>query len=348
MRLDLLTVELLREIARRHGFPTTGTKAVLIERLQGPTMPPTTLAAAWNLYTENRLDAFIKALGLDNSNANDKQAKCALLETVPGLTPNHALTAMMAHSQQGPRIELQLTKQSTTERADAFIARAKTHFQLVSASDNEAITLLVNAAQPPIAAFITENIQAGTTTKDEILRLVLGKFAPNSFQYYNQFSRFKLNPGQTAQEAGTELRRLYVHFLGYTKDQEVAHEDIIRRTVTARLLDALPLAAATTLRTELLREPAKTWDNILQLADHVLQVQPKSTATSTSATGRRERTLCKVHGLCTHTDAQCYSQKGGSQQANADQCFKCYQYGHAARDCPLATKKPGNAGTGSG
>jgi hypothetical protein len=348
MHLDLLTVELLHEITQRHGLPTTGTKAVLIERLQDLAMLPTTLAAAWNLYTESRLDAFIEALGLDSSTAPDKQAKCILLESVPGLTPNHALTAMMAHAQQGPRIELQLAKQSSTEQVDAFIACAKTPFQLVSASDNEAITLLVNAAQPPIAAFITENIQGGTTTKAKILRLVLGKFAPNTFQYYHQFSRFTLTPGQTAQEAGTELRRLYVHFLGYTKDQEAASEDVIRRTVTARLLEALPLAAATTLRTELLREPNKSWDATLQLADHVLQVNPKTSATPSSATGRKEKTLCKVHGLCAHTNAQCYLQKGGSQQVSADQCFKCYQFGHAARDCPLTTKKPGNASTGSG
>jgi hypothetical protein len=345
MQLDLLTVDLLREILRRHGLSTRGTKPELTHRLQTATMPPTTPAASWNLYTEQRLDAFIAALGLDTTGITTKQEKTILLEAVPGLTPNHALTAMMAPTSN--KVELQLTKQTATEKPEAFIARAKAHFQLVAPTDTEAVTLLVNAAQPPIAAFITETIHGGTTAKDEILKLVLSKFAPNVFQYYQQFTRFKLSAGQTAQEAGTELRRLFIGFLNMPAAQLTNNEEIIRKTVSARLLDALPLTAATTLRTELLRKPNTTWDELLELADHVLQVQPNTGNTS------KAKPHCKIHGYRGHTDAQCSQQqyqghgKDMSQHPGTPQCFKCYQYGHTARDCPAA-KKQGNATTGSG
>lgn len=343
MRLDLLTVDLLREILRRHGLSTRGTRTELVNRLHETTMPPTTPAAAWNLYTEQRLDAFIAALGLDTTGITTKQEKTVLLESVPGLTPNHALTAMMAPNTN--KVELQLAKQTTNEKPEAFIARAKAHFQLVAPTDTEAVTLLVNAAQPPIAAFITEAIHGGTTAKDEILKLVLSKFAPNVFQYYHQFTRFKLSAGQTAQEAGTELRRLFTGFLNIPATQLPDHEEVIRKTVSARLLDALPLTAATTLRTELLRKPNTTWDELLELADHVLQVHP-----NTGNTGR-DKPHCKVHGYRGHTDDQCSRQQSKGQNASQNtgtpQCFKCYQYGHTARDCP-AIKKQGNATTGSG
>lgn len=351
MRYDLLTVELLREIARRHGLPTAGTKPQLIDRLQRITMPPATTAATWLLYTEQRLDAFIAALGLDATGATTKQLKATLLETVPDLTPNHALTAMLAQPSQGAKVELQLTKQANTEKPEAFIARARTHFQLVSATDTEAITLLVNAASPPIAAFMTENIQAGVTTKEAIMKLVLDRFAPNPFQYHQQFRRYKLTPAQSAQEAGMELRRLYIGFLNISKADVPTYELVINKTVTAQLLDILPPSAAMALRTELLRQPDKTWDDIVQLADHVLQVAPKTTVNSgTAATGGRQFFNCKVHGRCGHTDAQCYQQKDASKQSRGtDQCYTCHQYGHMTRDCPLNNrKKPGNADTESG
>jgi hypothetical protein len=135
MQLDLLTDDLLREILRRHSLSTRGTKSELTHHLHTATMPPTTPAASWNLYTEQRLDAFIAALGLDTTGITTKQEKTVLLEAVPGLTPNHALTAMMAPASN--KVELQLTKQTATEKPEAFIARAKAHFQLVAPTDTE-------------------------------------------------------------------------------------------------------------------------------------------------------------------------------------------------------------------
>jgi hypothetical protein len=90
MQLDLLTVPTLKEIARRHGVPTQGTKADLIARLQVVTMP--TAAAVWLLYTEERLDQFIAALGLDATQAQDRQQKAAVLAAIPDLTPTNCPT----------------------------------------------------------------------------------------------------------------------------------------------------------------------------------------------------------------------------------------------------------------
>jgi hypothetical protein len=353
MQLDLLTVPILKEIARRHGLPTQGTKADLITRLQAVTMP--TAAAVWLLYTEERLDQFIAALGLDASQALDKQQKAATLAAIPDLTPTNALTAHLAH-QQGSKVDLQLAKQTATERPEAFIDRATIHFQLVGATDTEAVTLLVNAAQPNIASFLTQSIQAGTTTKAELLQLVLNRFAPNCYQYHHQFRSLKMAPGQTAQEAGNELRRLFLGFLGLNKDQQQTHEPVIRATVTAQLLDILPTPTAITIRTELLKEPGKPWEDILKLADQILQVSPKPHKPATFDVGQRtsrNQLHCSLHGYAGHADSNCNVQRLQREQAHklnqargptssfkGPTCFTCGKEGHVATNCPSTRPQP--------
>jgi hypothetical protein len=311
-----------------------------------------TATAVWLLYTEDRLDDFLAALGLDATTAQSKRDKADLLAAVPDLTPTGALTAHLAH-QQASRVELQLAKQGATERPEAFIQRAKTHFQLVRATDNEAVTLLVNAAQPNIASFLTQNIQAGTTARDDLLQLVLDRFAPNRYQYHQLFRAYKMSQAQTAQEAGNELRRLYQGFLSLPQDQLHLHEPVIRPTVTAQLLDILPPTTAAAIRTELLKQPDMLWDDILKLADQILQVspkhtQPRQTNQDAGTKAPRNQLHCSIHGYAGHSDATCKVQKYQREQgAKPNQqymhaaqgkvpiCFACGKEGHIAPNCPI-------------
>jgi hypothetical protein len=214
----------------------------------------------------------------------------------------------------------------------------------------------VNAAQPNIAAFLTQNIQAGVTTKAALLKLVLDRFAPNKYQYHQQFRGLKMLPGQTAQEAGNELRRLFLGFLGLPKDQQLTHEPVVRDTITAQLLDILPAAAATTIRTELLKQPEKPWEDILKLADQILQVSPKPHKPANFDVGpktSRNQLHCSIHGYAGHADSNCNVQRyqrehtnkpnqarGPTSSFKGPTCFTCGKEGHVATNCPTTRTQP--------
>jgi hypothetical protein len=322
-----------------------------------------TSADVWLLYTEEHLHKFITALGLDATQATTKEDKAELLATLPNITPNEALQALLAHQQaafqaaqaqhQPPttnEVKLQLTKQAANERPEDFIDRARTHFDLVEATDTQAITLLVNAALPPIAAFITQNYRTGTTTIEPMLQLISTRFAPNKYQYYDQFRRFRLTKGQSAQDAGNELRRLFLGFLNLPADQITTGEAVIKETVTAQLLDTLPPNTAATLRTELLRQPTMSWTDILKHADQLLQSTPHTT-TSDKAKSRNQL-YCSIHGYAGHANADCQAQLGhransskptpgtSNRPAQPPTCFSCGKEGHMATHCPTTRHTP--------
>ncbi|MCO5763457.1 MAG: hypothetical protein NHG36_18460, partial [Chromatiaceae bacterium] len=174
---------------------------------------------------------------------------------------------------------------------------------------------------------------------------------PNAYQYYDLFSSYKLVPGKTAQEAGTELRRLYILFLGYAPDKVRANEETITKTLTGRLLQVLPHNTAALLRADLLDNPNRTWEEILAKADRLLPIaanKPRQTTARQNTNNNNKH--CSIHGARGHSDAECRVQHGEQADRPHDtyknvKCLACYKYGHMARDCP--SKQKGNDNTGS-
>lgn len=348
MSYELLTVDILRAIARRYGISPVGTRPLLEARIRDFDMANNvTPAAIWDAFTEAKLTQFCEAMGVDITAAPNKAAKVAILATLPGVAPHVALQAIAAAPQRQPtRIELQLVKQGSNERPDAFLERARTHFQLVQADDAQAITLLINAAQPTMAAFVAQQFAAGINTMDAMFTALQTRFTPNRYQYYNLFHTYKMSKDQTAQEIGAELKRLYLGFLQLPAEVDLAdHDVIITPTLTARLIQVLPASTAATLRTETMKNQQMQWDEILLLADQLLQGATKEARNTDVQHNGRTRPYCSIHGHGSHTDAQCYQQRSDKQDSTT-QCFQCNQVGHAARNCPL--RKKGNANTGSG
>lgn len=385
MSYQLLTVPLLREIANRYGIPQTGLKADLIHRLQqfdlmseqdgqppvqvaqppihvaqpsagdpNVQQPPqhfNTPATTWMLYNEDRLTSFITALGLDLPAGANKQTKADILAAISGLTPQGCQTAWEHDTRRSkPKIELQLTKQTAQERADAFVARARTHFQLITATDREATTLLINAALPSIAAFVTENVTAGVQSIDALLGLVQQRFAPNRFQFYEEFCRYRIPPNQSAKEAGNELRRLYLGYLQLTETEQELHAKIIGLALSAQFLAILPRHVSNILRTELLRQPETTWDQLQQLADQVLQgAHFSSKSTDTNSRQSNQQAFCSYHGYTGHSDQQCrrhqHRQRRSQSHSTASNqsttgvtCFTCGEPGHITPNCPTSSQ----------
>ncbi|MCO5762072.1 MAG: SAP domain-containing protein, partial [Chromatiaceae bacterium] len=156
MLYDALTVDLLREIARRHGLATTGTKADLIDRLQAfefniatsadqttgsatssstsldddhddqqpsPAMaaqpPATTPAAIWNLYSDDQIQNMVRGQGFDMTNIVTKADMVAALALIPGLTPSNAIAAYNALPRDlQPKVTNTLDKQASNEPVD--------------------------------------------------------------------------------------------------------------------------------------------------------------------------------------------------------------------------------------
>jgi hypothetical protein len=310
-----------------------------------PALPPATPATVWALYSEERLQQFLEGLGLDFANANTKAAKVAMLAQIPGLTPSEALVAYQALPRPDqPKVELQLSKQASNETPERFLNRIRSYLQLVNATDTQAITIILNAAQPNVAEFVAEQFQAGTNTTAEMLTRLEERYTPNRYQYYDQFRQYKLTGTQSVREAGEELRRLYLGFQNLTATQAQPHEELITNAVVARLLEILPSSTATTMRQKLLDDEHMAWTDILQQADRLLP------STSKPAPSRRDKAFCKVHGYRGHTDAECQAQGNGPPQSKFGDrkppvCYSCYQVGHTARDCP--SHKKGNATTES-
>ncbi|MCO5762840.1 MAG: hypothetical protein NHG36_15220 [Chromatiaceae bacterium] len=380
-----LTVDILRAIARRYGLPTSGTRDDLIARLrafertqdsdhydsasQGSTHPSddedtagemtapppaTTPAAIWQLYNDAKIDQMILGQGFDTTNLTTKAQKIAVLAQIPGLTPPDAITAYNAlPKERPPKVDVSLEKQASNEPNDQFLSRARLHFKLVEHTNAQAQSVLNNAAQPQLRAAIEAQLLDGVDNIETLLKRLETKFTPNKFQYFDMFSSYKLPAGKTAQEAGTELRRLYILFLGYAPDKVRDNEETINQTLTGRLLQVLPRDTAALLRADLLDHPDKTWEEILAKADHLMPAAADKPRTPS----RRQITVdptkhCSVHGYKGHTDAECKVQHGdaaekqtpGKQHRNI-KCLACYRYGHAARDCPSNQK--GNDTTGS-
>jgi hypothetical protein len=318
----------------------------------------TTPAETWLRFTEERLDAFLMALGVNITGLQDTQAKAEALAALPGVTPSIAINALIAlpTPDNRPKVELHLTKQTSSEVSDAFLARARVHFNLVRATDQEAITLLINAAQPAIAAFITENYNAGITDKETMLKAVQDRFSPNRFQYHEMFRTYKPQASQSARDIGNELRRLYLGFLQFSEELATTHTIAITPALCAQLLQVLPTTTAALLRTEILRKPDMTWEQVLQLADQMRQIPPQSV--SAPAT-RPKAKHCKIHNWGAHDDRECLTQRySNSTWPNSDKrrwnkeernrseftCYVCGLNGHAARHCP---KQQENPNTGS-
>jgi hypothetical protein len=384
----LLTLKILQAVARRYGVDPSGVKDDLIERLQtfenmasqqqiadlqaqidtltqqlqqqaAPVappqpggMPPPTPAAIWLLYDQDRLRSFMGALGLQQQPDMTSQAMATALENVPGLTPQQAQATLDASATRlQADLKLQLNKQAASERVDSFLDRARTHFRLIQANDAQATTLLVNAALPHVAGFISANVAAGVTTIARHMQLITERFAPTRFQLYDQFTAYRLEPNQTAQQAGNELRRLYLGYLQLPEQDIAQHEPVIGLALTARLIDVLPRHAASQLRTELLRNPGTSWDQVQQIADQILQGSQTRPPVSTQ---RPEKHLCSVHGYCAHADADCrakrYHRQPSDQRQSTDQrrhqhfCFACGKPGHLAADCPAANQQGNGRG----
>lgn len=352
MSYPLLPLTLLREVARRYGLTSSGNRDAIIERLRAFDMAhQTTAADIWDVFTEQKLDEFCQALGINVDNAADKAAKTSLLATIPGLAPGVALAALNNRSQTPPprpamRIELQLVKQANNERADTFLERARTHFQLVKANDQEAISLLVNAAQPTIATFISQQFAAGITDIEHMLQAVQTRFTPNRYQYYRLYRTYKMHKGQSAQEVGADLKRLYLGFLQLAPTIDLTvHSIILTPTLTAQLLEVLPATTAAALRTELLKDPQISWEATLLLAEQQLQGSFKATSSGDYRAEDKPRLSCTIHGQCGHNDAQCNQQRRGATHASSIRCYQCHQTGHTSRDCPM--RNQGNENTGS-
>ncbi|MCO5760078.1 MAG: hypothetical protein NHG36_01020, partial [Chromatiaceae bacterium] len=306
-------------------------------------------------------DNMVKGQGFDMTNLLTKDDKMAALALIPGLTPSDAIAAYHAMPRDAqPKVTSALDKQTNTEPVDRFLARVRTHFELVPHTNDQAKNALLQAANEKLRDYIHAQFQDGVTNIDVLLQRIEDKYTPNAFQYYDLFSSYKMPSGYTAQEAGTELRRLYIQFLGYTPADVRTHEQVITKTLAGRLLQVLPPAVAALLRAELLEDPAKAWDAILTKAN---QLMPATTAKNKSPanTSNRATKYCSIHGYRGHTDVECYAQNGGypgnvqnkGQQSRDGKprdnsqvkCFTCYKYGHTARDCPAASK--GNENTGS-
>jgi hypothetical protein len=240
---------------------------------------------------------------------------------------------------------------------EAFLHRVKTHCGLVAANDQEAITMMINAAQPHIASFISNNYVLDVTTKDTIWELVKQRFAPTKFQYYEQFRNFKPQTSQSARDIGNELRRLYLGFLQLSADRVKICEDAIAPVLTAQLLEILPRQVAGVLRTKVLETPDITWEEILSTADNLRHlVVQKAPEQEKQKQLYRSMLTCKIHGQVGHDDAHCRLQnRTPSLQKSTNTfplprnipapfaCYECGQHGHKAADC----RNSKNANTGS-
>jgi hypothetical protein len=178
------------------------------------------------------------------------------------------------------------------------------------------------------------------------IQLIQDRFSPTRFQLYEQFATYRIEPNQTAHQAGNELRRLYLGYL-QLQDQDVTQfEPVIGPTLTARLIDALPRYVANHLRTELLRNPNTTWPQVQTLADQFLQGnQTKAPA----ATQHKEKQLCSIHGYCAHSDADCKTkqyrrQPIGDTRRYPTTCFGCGKPGHQVANCPHTTPQGNDRG----
>jgi hypothetical protein len=293
-------------------------------------------------YEELCLAAFLAALGIQQTPNMAKQDMVDTLAAIPGLTPVHAQTTLEAsNNRTHTKVEMHLVKQGATERVDAFLTRARTHFRLAQTTDIEATTLLINAALPPIAGYISENVAGGVTQVEEHLRLIQQRFAPTRFEMYDQFMRFRLGTNQTAHEAANELRRLYLGYLQMSDADQATQEPAIHLALIGRMIDILPQFAANQLRTEILRTPTTTWEQVTQLADQILQGARQRTS-------NKQRPYCSIHGYAGHTDTECKAQHHAKPNPlqprpnpNSGPCFTCGKLGHIATDCPTLTP-PGN------
>jgi hypothetical protein len=313
-----------------------------------PPPPPPTPAATWLLFEPVRLAHFLEALGMQRQEGMTAQAMADALAAVPGLTPHRAQATLdAANTRARPKVDMQLAKQTVTERVDAFIARAKTHFQLVRATDAEATTMLVNAALPPIAAYIAENVATGVATIEAHLRYIEQRFAPTRFQLYEQFTKYRMGPRQTAHEVGNDLRRLLLGYLQLPDADIPVQTPTINLMLIARLIDVLPRAAANQLRTELLRHPNTTWDMVQDMADQICQ---GTNSGPQSANAGQQQKHCSIHGYAGHSNADCRQQQHDKQQLpnpasqrRQPTCFTCGRPGHVAADCPTTVQQqPGN------
>ncbi|MCO5760239.1 MAG: hypothetical protein NHG36_01830, partial [Chromatiaceae bacterium] len=318
----------------------------------------TTPEAIWNLYSADQIQNMVRGQGFDMTNIITKADMVAALALIPGLTLSGAIAAYNAMPRDPqPKVTNTLDKQASNEPVDRFLARVRTHFELVPHSNDQAKNALLQASNEKLRDFLLAQFQDGVTDINVLLKRVEDKYTPNAFQYYDLFSSYKMPQGYTAQEAGTELRRLYIQFLGYTPAEVRDNEAIIAKALSGRLLQVLPQSVAAILRAELLDDPNKTWEAILTKANQLMPTATAKTKTPAASSPRNSK-YCSVHGYRGHTDAECYAQHGGHPNAqqpkgqqqkgpsgNQIKCFSCYQYGHTARTCPASLK--GNEGTGS-
>ncbi|MCO5762877.1 MAG: hypothetical protein NHG36_15415 [Chromatiaceae bacterium] len=402
MLYSLLTVEQLRDVARRYGVSPTGTKETLITRLEdferdfatagtgntdshddsgeqhtdntnshdnsddqhipplpsdnndnmAATPPATTPADIWRMYSPAQINNMVAGQGFDMTHLITTDDKIAALARIPGLTPANAIAAFNAMPRdQQPKIVTTLDKQASSEPADQFLQRVRAHFDLIPHSNEQAINALLQAASDKLRTFIHAQRQDGVQDIGTMLTRLETKYTPNAYQYYDLYTAYKMPSGHTAQEAGTELRRLFIQFTGYTPAQVRTNEALITKVLAGRFLQVLPANVAAMLRTYLLENADRTWDEILDKAN---QLMPSNTTRqrTTAGTGRNNK-YCSVHGYRGHSDAECYAQHGAPsdksqtpKKATPVKCYACYKYGHTARDCPNQPST-GNDNTGS-
>lgn len=402
-----LPLRVLREIAASLGIPVAGTKAALIDRLLlhpqcaplTDTMEVETQSAAdsdnsfssavqqgqtgtqrqqrgpsqWAPFTLERLLRFMQTVGLETDISWSKEQVCATLDRFPNLQPGDLFqTQPDSATTTQARNPLKLRQQGDTEPLDTFLDRSRAFFELARVAARDQVGFIINAAQPPVAQYATELFTAGTHLFNDLEQALLLRFGLSHYQYLEQFRQAKFQTGQTAQQIGQQLRRLYQRYLGFDEQDMSQYAKAITPALTEQLLNILPATVATLLRTEILRCPTASWDQILTFTDQVLAANRPSIKTGTAARSNlasprkhcalhgwgahsdpecRQQALgpnrpaknlrCSLHGVDTHSDEQCRAQRSrgassntlGAQPSAPALCYRCGQPGHFANTC---------------
>lgn len=308
---------------------------------------PGTTRSPWAVFTSERLHRLFDELQLRHPRDRSLLGYCEVLDNIQGISPSllfqrHATSSDMQVPTVSTSSKDKLQVQGKDEQVDPFLDRALTFFNLLSVDAAKQPALLMNAAQPIVAHFISELLTANTVDIDVIVRAVRRRFGFSKFQHLDQFRKVQFKVQDSIHHTGALLKRAYMHYLEFNETEFTHHENAIVPALVAQLLSIIPTFAANLLRQELLKEEDLSWETVIEFLDQVLTShqgtsQPKMTSRMGHNTMERPPDrFCSMHGKGFHDDSRCRAQ-GFSRNENPhegkNRCFRCNRGGHTVRFC---------------
>jgi hypothetical protein len=255
--------------------------------------------------------------------------------------------AAVARPDVGARPKLDAPKQTAGEELITFLRRLEAFFRFARVPEADHAAFLMAQARPEVAQCCAERDRDGATPSYATLRrVILRRFGKSPAEYLLLFNQLKPLANELFVGFAHRLFEVYLLFLGLEEPQlSEEQEDIIDKTVIARLFAVVPNHCSAQLQDLFNSNPEVAFTRVAQKADQLCQQQSTTTSRFGQGSGARASTN---RGTANQGAAASQGRGNGANRYGQqrpgdppDTCFTCNQEGHRSAACP--TRIGGNA-----